>query len=116
MEVSKGLYAQTIRSRSIKAEAPRIIGPGRDPVAWARDGRLVYIGLEGDLRHTLVFPVSRTGLPEIPDGGIRSPEQARAIRGAQLVDGFDISPGPNPATFAYVKTTTQRNLFRMSLR
>jgi serine/threonine protein kinase/Tol biopolymer transport system component len=96
-------------------DRPRLIGRGRYPVAWARDGRYVYVGLENG-RQTVALPASPGELPELPDGGIRSREQASALRGARLIDGTEISPGPDPSVFAYVKTTTHRNLFRISLR
>lgn len=94
---------------------PRVIGRGRYPVAWARDGRFVYVGLGSDQRQTVAIPVSRIGLAGCPSAVFVRASRQPAIPGAQLIDGFDISPGPNPSTFAYVKTTTQRNLFRISL-
>jgi hypothetical protein len=95
---------------------PRLIGRGRFPVTWARDGRFIYIGVGFDKGQTMGIPLSTGELPELPPGGIRSREQADAIRGARLINAFDISPGPDPSIFAYVKTTTHRNLFRISLR
>jgi serine/threonine protein kinase/Tol biopolymer transport system component len=95
---------------------PRVIGRGRYPVTWARDGRFVYIGVQAKDSQTVAIPVSPGELPELPDGGIRSLEQASALRGARLIEGMDISPGPDPSIFAYIKTTTHRNLFRISLR
>ena len=89
----------------------RMIGPGRCPVTWARDGRYVYIGNDSE---TVAIPLAQDELPELPAGGIRSREQSMAFHGAEIVHGVEISPGPNPSTFAYVKTTTHRNLFRIS--
>jgi hypothetical protein len=45
--------------------------------------------------------------------GIRGPEDAKAIPGTRLLDGWFIAPGPEPAVFAYVKTTMHRNLYRI---
>ena len=96
---------------------PRVIGRGRHSVAWSRDGRFIYIGFAGKRAgQTLVFSGSQQGLPDLPEGGIRSDEQASVIRGARLINASEISPGPDPSTFAYVKTTTQRNLFRIPLQ
>jgi hypothetical protein len=94
---------------------PHVIGPGRYPVAWARDGRFVYVGVGANGTQSVAIPVTPGDLPEFPGGGIRSREQAGAFRGARLIAGFDISPGPDPSTFAYLKTATHRNLFRISL-
>jgi hypothetical protein len=32
-----------------------------------------------------------------------------------MIDAYEISPGPDPSVFAYVKTTVHRNLFRIAL-
>jgi len=95
---------------------PRTIASGRYPIVWARDGKFVYVPLGSKQSQTIGIPVSSGELPELPEGGIRSPEQATAIRGARLIDRTEISPGPDASIFAYVKTTTHRNLFRISLR
>jgi DNA-binding winged helix-turn-helix (wHTH) protein/Tol biopolymer transport system component len=103
---------------SATGDEPRKICPGRCGVVWGRDGRYVYIG-DGDAatkEETLAIPVSSDGLPALPAGSIRVHEQANLVRGARLIQGVEISPGPDPSTFAYVKWTTHRNLFRISFR
>jgi hypothetical protein len=37
------------------------------------------------------------------------------IRGARIIDGWGISPGPDPSTYAFLKTTSHRNLFEIAL-
>ena len=59
--------------------------------------------------------VSETGLPDLPEAGIESAEQAAAIAGNFVVEQANIVPGLDPATYAYVKTTAHRNLFRIHL-
>lgn len=105
----------TIAIAAVNGES-HLIGRGRLPVSWTRDGRFVYIGLEnGNLRHSVSVPVLPGDLPDLPPHGITSLDQVAAIRGARLIDGIDISPGPNPSTFAYVKSSIHRNLYRVSL-
>ena len=117
--MAPALDAKGIDTIAIPAEfgeKPRVIGRGRYPVAWSRDGSFIYIGLEANDGHTVVIPVSGGDLPKLPVIGIGSGKEASMIPGARLIDGTDISPGPAPSIFAYVKTTTQRNLFRIALR
>jgi Tol biopolymer transport system component len=96
-------------------DVARLIGRGRLPLTWAPDGRFVCIGVEQNSSQSVVIPVSPGELPAVSADGIRSLEEAAGIRGARLVNGFDISLGPDPSTFAYVKTSIHRNLFRISL-
>ncbi|MGH9631245.1 MAG: TolB family protein, partial [Bryobacteraceae bacterium] len=100
--------------------APRQICAGFCPVAWAPDGRSFYVGVTSSSRtspgKTLAIPVPPgETFPRLPASGIRGPEDARALPGARLIDGYRISPGPDPSLFAYVKTTMHRNLFRITL-
>jgi hypothetical protein len=57
-----------------------------------------------------------TGLPDLPEAGIQSAEEALAIPGSQVVEQSGIIPGADPSTYAYIKTTAQRNLFRIALK
>jgi hypothetical protein len=53
-------------------------------------------------------------LPSIPVGGIKSKEGVAALPGARLISeqGRPV-PGPNPSTYAFVKVSTQRNIYRV---
>ena len=87
-------------------------------VAWAPNGKFFYIGLAPNPRttrsKTLAIPVpAEQTFPQLPASGIREPEDAKAIPGTRLLDGWFISPGPDPSVFAYVKTTMHRNLYRI---
>lgn len=96
---------------------PRRVCRGFCPVVWAPDGRTLYVALEGNTEKTVAIPVSAEEVPELPAGSVESPEKAAALPGARLIDRWNISPSPDPSTFAYVKTTAgNRNLFRISLR
>lgn len=89
-------------------------------VDWPPDGKFFYVGLSPNSRTTrgttLVIPVP-TGdtLPKLPLLGLRGPEDAKAIPGTRLLDGWFLSPGPGHDTFAYVKTILHRNLYRIPI-
>ncbi len=102
--------------------SPRpICASGRTcPCAWSPDGKFLYVSLEPTSRtspgRTIAIPVApATGLPDLPDAGIQSIEEALAIPGSRVVEQSSIIPGLDPSTYAYIKTTAQRNLFRIAL-
>jgi hypothetical protein len=90
-------------------------------VDWSPDGNFVYVGLPPN-SHTprgttlaIPLPAGET-LPKLPSSGFRGPEDAKALPGTRLLDGWFLSPGPDPNIFAYVKTTMHRNLYRIPIR
>jgi DNA-binding winged helix-turn-helix (wHTH) protein/Tol biopolymer transport system component len=100
--------------------APRPICAGYCPVAWASDGKFLYVGLVPNSRtspgKTVAIPVPAGGmLPTLPDSGIRVPDDRFALPGSRLIDRWQISPGPDPSIYAFTKTTVNRNLFRIPL-
>jgi Tol biopolymer transport system component/DNA-binding winged helix-turn-helix (wHTH) protein len=87
-------------------------------VDWAPDGKFFYIGFAPNSRttrsKTLAIPVpAGETFPKLPSSGIRELEDAKVIPGTRVLDGWFISPGPEPSVFAYVKTTVHRNLYRI---
>jgi hypothetical protein len=94
------------------------------PVIWAPDGKFLYAFIRQpsltDPGKTRVFPLS-TGamLPKLPSYGMRGPngvDDPRLYPGSYEINAYGISPGPDPAVYAYVKTTMHRNLFRIPVR
>jgi DNA-binding winged helix-turn-helix (wHTH) protein/Tol biopolymer transport system component len=90
------------------------------PSAWSPDGRFLYVSIEATSRtspgRTVAIPVAPdTGLPDLPEAGIQSIEEALAIPGTQVVERSNVIPGLDPSTYGYIKTTAQRNLFRIAL-
>ena len=87
-------------------------------VDWAPDGKFFYVGLSPNSHTTrgttLAIPVpSGETLPKLSFLGLRGPEDAKGLPGTRLLDGWFLSPGPDPDTFAYVKATMHRNLYRI---
>jgi eukaryotic-like serine/threonine-protein kinase len=90
------------------------------PSAWSPDGEYLYLTMEHRSRtsagQAVALPVRpETGLPDLPEGGIRSMADALAIAGSQRLAQDEIVPGLDPSTYAFIKTTTHRNLFRVRL-
>jgi hypothetical protein len=53
-------------------------------------------------------------LPPIPSSGFPSKEAVAALPGARLIsEEGGVFPGPNPSTYAFMKVTTQRNIYRV---
>jgi serine/threonine protein kinase len=82
---------------------------------WAPDGRHLYWSHSNSL---VAIPLtSGQMLPPIPADGIQSPEGVAAMAGARVVSTQEHTfPGPNPSTYAFMKVTTQRNIFRVPVR
>lgn len=97
----------------------RICSDGCDAV-WSSSNKFLYISLQPPSRvspgKTLVLPIPRgETFPNIPVSGIQSLADGAAFPGSRIIEEWDISPGPDPSTFAYVKTTVHRNLYRVPL-
>jgi DNA-binding winged helix-turn-helix (wHTH) protein/Tol biopolymer transport system component len=88
--------------------------------AWAPDGRFLYLGLEPPSRtgpgKTIAIPVPPGEmLPTLPVTGVHGLDDVADFRGARIINGWGISPGPDPSIFAFLKTTMHRNLFEIPL-
>jgi dipeptidyl aminopeptidase/acylaminoacyl peptidase len=88
---------------------------GTDPVPssmkWTPDGKFVYLKFG---TATYAIPLQpRQVLPAIPPSGFASKEAVAALPGAQLVSPTEVYPGPNPSIYAFVKISTQRNIYRV---
>ena len=87
---------------------------------WGSGGSTFYIELGlpsgADLGKTLAIPVPPGKVfPILPDGGFTGHEKLAEFPGSRVLTGWAISPGPDPSSYAYVKTSVQRNLFRIPL-
>ena len=88
---------------------------GTDPVApgmkWTPNGRYVYLKFAAS---TYAIPLQPGQvLPPIPAAGFASREAVAALPGARLVAATDVHPGPDPSMYAFVKVSTQRNIYRV---
>ncbi len=88
-------------------------------VSWSADGAYLYVKMDPGLaktRPTLVFPIPRgASLPvALPAEGLR-PDNLGNLHGIQKIDQDSPGPGPDPQTYAFVKSEFVGNLFRIPL-
>jgi Tol biopolymer transport system component len=82
---------------------------------WAPNGEFVYWTFT-NATYAIPLPSGRP-LPDIPAGGIQSKEGVAALPGARLISEQDRSfPGPTPSMYAFVKVSTQRNIYRVPVQ
>jgi hypothetical protein len=56
-------------------------------------------------------------LPDIPVGGLQSKTAVAALPGARLITNEEHAfPGPSPSVYAFMKVTTQRNIYRVPIQ
>jgi dipeptidyl aminopeptidase/acylaminoacyl peptidase len=90
--------------------------------SWSSDGRYFFVGLAPSSRtdpkgRMLAIPVpAGENLPPLPAQGIRGEADGLAIPGAKIIEQGDIAAGPDPSTYAYVKSAIHANLFRIPLQ
>ena len=66
---------------------------------------------------TLAIPVpAGKSLPDLPAAGISVTDEAVGLRGVVTIGEGLIVPGPDPSTYLFTRTDSQRNLFRIPLR
>jgi hypothetical protein len=70
---------------------------------------------------TIAIPVPKgESMPVLPVAGVQSAADVATLSGSRLVDLpdgriEDVIPGPELGTFAYARTISHRNLFRVQL-
>jgi serine/threonine protein kinase len=89
---------------------------------WSRDGTRIFIAvptaaLPEFSGRTYIVPLARGQVfPRSPAGGFRSEAEIAALPGARLIDALEATPGRTPESYAFVRLTVQRNLFRIPLQ
>ena len=82
---------------------------------WAPDGRSIYWNYSNTMFAVPLAPGRM--LPDIPAGGIQSKEGVAKLPGAQVVSTQERTfPGPDPSVYAFMKVSTQRNIYRVPVR
>ncbi len=92
-------------------------------VGWGPGGKFLYVWLRslgemgGGSTIVIGLPPGEE-MPKLPAQGLKS---ANDVKGLNVVAEIDMkgirvfAPGPNPSIYAYVRTSVQRNLFRIPL-
>ena len=89
---------------------------------WSADGKFFYVGTNlsasaTSAGKTLAIPVpAGSSLPELPAAGIGVGEGVVGPPGTVTIADGMIVPGPDPSTYLFTRTDSQRNLFRIPLR
>ena len=79
---------------------------------WTNDGHQLYWNHTNTLS---AIPLARGQmLPATPSDGIQSPDGVAALPGARVISKQERTfPGPDPNVYAFMKITTQRNIYRV---
>ncbi len=119
---SPGSVHPTIVAIPFDGSRPRLICASYCAPRWSSSGRSLFIPVEaasaGNPGESLVFPVGRDErLAALPPEGLGDVLPAlEGERGATHFPRADLVPGRDPEHYAFVKTTVQRNLFRVTLK
>ena len=121
-----GLATTAVLAVPLDGGPVRRICPGTCGVRWSPDGATMYISpLADSANRTIAIPVPKgESMPVLPVAGVQAVADASTIPGSRLVDfalfnasssGNDVAPGLEMGTFAYARTISHRNLFRVQL-
>jgi hypothetical protein len=106
------------------ASLPVLVGmvSGDSHVAWAQDKIAISLPAEfgsitsGLRGKTFVLPLTRGQVfPQMPGGGFRSEADLAATPGVTVMEGYDVTIGPTPGTYAYSRQSVQRNVYRIPI-
>jgi serine/threonine protein kinase len=116
IESVPGTFAVALRNRS-----QRRICTGACVVQWSADGKYLFVSLTSLLSaasstaHTYIIQIPHGfGLLDLPASGIDRASEAE-LAGFQSIPHGDVSPGPDPRTYAFTSAAFQGNLFRIPL-
>jgi hypothetical protein len=86
-------------------------------VSWSPDGAFVYlVSAETARMYTYAVPLQPgRHLPDVPPSGLFSMAAAGKLPGAQAVSAERAFVGMNPSTYSFVRVTTHRNIYRISV-
>lgn len=90
-------------------------------VYWSDDGRSLYVfaGFGKGNRDAPTYLLSLAagqGIPELPPAGVPDIAHLVAVTKARTLAAHAVAAGRVPGTYAYVKETVQRDLYRIPLR
>ena len=99
---------------------PRRLCASYCPSTWSSNGKFLFIPVEASTQtspgRNLAIPVGPgESLPDFPPGGIEPGAEPDVMPGSQSVYRAELVPGKDLSHFAYVNTTSHRNLYRISL-
>jgi eukaryotic-like serine/threonine-protein kinase len=95
--------------------APRRMCDCAGGIDWAPDGRYLYVQISPGKTAAIPVPPGQT-LPPLPENAVHNPAEWAKVPGVKIVNRDYFSPGLDPSTYAYVKSTGHANLYRIPLR
>ena len=105
----------------VRRRAQRKICVGMCFAQWSADGKYLYLsdsgrfGLSESTQPTYVIPLPHgIELLDLPPSGIDLASEQQ-LAGFQSIPQGNMSPGPDPRTYAFTKSNFQGNLFRIPL-
>ena len=89
-------------------------------VEWGPGGKFLYLSFGAfsfyNVGITVAIPIpGGEALPALPDVGLQGEEDALALPDVRIIEPGFIAPGPDPSIYAFVRSTVQRNLYRIPL-
>jgi sugar lactone lactonase YvrE len=84
-------------------------------VSWSPDGAFVYFVSMPARTQTAVPLQPGRHLPDLPPSGLSSMAAAGELPGAQAISAERAFVGANPSTYSFVRVTTHRNIYRISI-
>jgi Tol biopolymer transport system component len=106
---------------ALRGRAQRRVCAGACIVQWSADGKYMYVSATDRFSAaestvpTYVIPMPHGfGLLDLPASGIDRASEAE-VAGIQSIPHADMSPGPNPQTYAFTIAAFRGNLFRIPL-
>jgi len=89
-------------------------------VSWSLDQKAMYVSLahngSADTPSTIVIPLkSAAALPMLSEDDFVNSPQLLQMGGVRTLPLTSIFPGPDTDTYAFCQTSTQRNIYRISL-
>lgn len=89
-------------------------------LAWSSSGRFLFMAVEAPTEtspgRSLAIPVGPgESLAALPPGGVEAGAEPDEVPGSQSVNRALLVPGKDVSHFAYVNTTSHRNLYRISV-
>jgi serine/threonine protein kinase len=89
-------------------------------ISWAPNQKFLYLRTAfPGMGSTRTFATSlRPGeaLPKLSSSGIESERDLLALSGTRMIEPKDVFPGSDPSTYVFIRTATQRNLYRLQLK
>ena len=85
-------------------------------VSWSQSGAHLYLSFPWEDGRTYVIAVDpANSLPDLPAEGVRSPADLAALPVVRVIEGRATAPADDGSTYASVRVSVQRNLFRIPL-